>query len=105
MDDAGQTFTHRQVPPKTLHPPTTVSPQLRRSISNLAAAPRLAMDRMPQTVEQWRAFVSTADAQALALAPILEKLFAHTVNRRPSPASPFARSRRRASTRPRPAGC
>ena len=81
MDDAGQTFTHRQVPAKTLHPPTTVSPQLRRSISNLAAAPRLAMDRMPQTAEQWRAFVSTADAQALALAPILASLFPHTVNR------------------------
>src|ERR1700722_9454581 len=81
MDDAGQTFTHRQVPAKTLHPPTTVSPQLRRSISNLAAAPRLAMDRVPQTAEQWRAFVSTADAQALALAPILENLFPHTVNK------------------------
>ncbi|MDB5482925.1 MAG: esterase [Caulobacteraceae bacterium] len=81
MDDAGQTFTHRQVPAKTLHPPTTVSPQLRRSISNLAAAPRLAMDGMPQTADAWRAFVATADAQALALAPILASQFPHTVNK------------------------
>jgi acetyl esterase/lipase len=37
------------------------------------------MDRMPQTAEEWRAFVNTADAQALALAPILADLFPHTV--------------------------
>jgi monoterpene epsilon-lactone hydrolase len=82
MDDAGQTFTHRTVPAKTLHPPAHVSPQLRRSISNLAAAPRLSLDRLPKTADEWRAFVATADAQSLAMAPILEKLFPHTVIKR-----------------------
>jgi acetyl esterase/lipase len=81
MDDASLTLTHRQVPAKTLVPPSTVSPELRRSISNLAAAPRLAMDRLPKTADEWRAFVATADAQALALAPILANLFPHTLNK------------------------
>ena len=81
MDDASQTFTHRQVPAKTLHPPTTVSAQLRRSISNLAAAPRLAMDRMPTTADAWRAFIGAADAQALNLSPVLAGAFPHTVNK------------------------
>ena len=82
MDDAGQTFTHRTVPAKTLHPPAHVSPQLRRSISNLAAAPRLSLDRLPKTTDEWRAFVATADAQSLAMAPILEKLFPHAASKR-----------------------
>jgi acetyl esterase/lipase len=78
MDDASQTFTHRDVPAKTLAPPATVSPELRRSISNLTAAPRLAMDRMPQTAEEWRRFVAAADQQSIAMVPILAELFPHT---------------------------
>ncbi len=79
MDDAAsQPLATREVPAKTLAVPTTVSPQLQRSISNLALAPRLAMDQLPQTPEAWRAFVSVADAQAAALGPILEALFPHT---------------------------
>lgn len=39
------------------------------------------MKRLPTTVEEWRAFVATADAQALGLAPILAQLFPHAVNK------------------------
>src|SRR5580693_8265574 len=83
MDDAAasQTLTARAVPAKTLAPPTTVSPQLRRSISNLAAAPRLSMDQIPTTAEHWRAFIATADQQSLAMVPLLESLFPHQINR------------------------
>ena len=81
MDDAAatRTLTARQVPAKTLAVPTTVSPQLQRSISNLAAAPRLALEHMPRTADEWRGFIAAADAQALALGPILEGLFPHTL--------------------------
>jgi len=81
MDDAAAarpTLTTRAVPAKTLAPPTTVSPQLQRSISNLAAAPRLAMEHMPRTADEWRAFIANADAGALALAPLLAEAFPHT---------------------------
>ncbi len=82
MDDAAaiHTLTARKVPAKTLNVPTTVSPQLQRSISNLASAPRLAMERMPRTTDEWRAFVAVADAQAASLAPILAAIFPHTMN-------------------------
>ncbi len=79
MDDASPTLTSRAVPAKILPVPTTVSAQLRRSISNLASAPRLALEQMPTTADAWRAFVAGADAQALAIAPILATLFPHTV--------------------------
>ncbi len=82
MDDASaaQALTARQVPAKTLKVPVTVSPELQRSISNLAAAPRLSADQMPSTPEAWKAFVAVADSQAAALAPILASIFPHTVN-------------------------
>ena len=38
MDDAGLIDIAREVPAKSLKAPSTVSPQLRRSISGLAAA-------------------------------------------------------------------
>ena len=82
MDDAAAArpiLTTRAVPAKTLAPPTTVSPQLQRSISNLAAAPRLTMEHMPRTVDDWRGFIARADAGALALAPLLAEAFPHTV--------------------------
>ena len=83
MDDASavHSLNTRAIPAKTLAVPTTVSPQLQRSISNLAAAPRLSMDQIPRTAEHWRAFIAAADAQALALGPILAALFPHTVTR------------------------
>jgi acetyl esterase/lipase len=83
MDDAAaRAFTTRAVPAKTLKVPTTVSPELQRSISNLAAAPRLSMEQMPRTADQWRAFVAAADAQAVALAPVLAALFPHKMTER-----------------------
>ena len=83
MDDAtaSQTLTARTVPAKTLPPPSTVSPQLRRSISNLAAAPRLSLEQIPTTPEHWRAFIAAADAQSLAMVPLLESLFPHQIER------------------------
>src|SRR4051812_41870957 len=84
MDDAAasRTLTARAVPAKTLAVPSTVSPQLQRSISNLATAPRLAPDKMPVTADEWRAFIARADAQTLSLRPILEELFPHTLVKR-----------------------
>jgi monoterpene epsilon-lactone hydrolase len=81
MDDASPIMTSRAVPAKVLPVPTTVSPQLQRSISSLASAPRLAPEHMPTTPETWRAFVAGADAQALALVPILKSMFPHTVSK------------------------
>ena len=81
MDDASPILTRRAVPAKSLPVPTTVSPQLQRSISDLASAPRLALEQMPTTVEGWRAFIAGADARALAIAPILATLFPHTVEK------------------------
>jgi acetyl esterase/lipase len=83
MDDATgmQTLTAREIPAKILKVPTTVSPQLQRSISNLASAPRVGVDQLPTTAEAWKAFAAGADAQTLALAPILAALFPHTVTR------------------------
>jgi acetyl esterase/lipase len=78
MDDAAPAFVAREVPAKTLPVPETVSPQLRRSISNLAAQPRLPEGALPRTVEALRLFVAGADAQSLALRPILASLFPHT---------------------------
>jgi monoterpene epsilon-lactone hydrolase len=79
MDDASPILTHRAVPAKVLPVPTTVSPQLQRSISNLASAPRMTIEQLPTTPEAWRAFIAGADAQALSIAPILAALFPHTV--------------------------
>ena len=81
MDDASPILTARAVPAKLLPVPTTVSPQLRRSISNLASAPRLAVEQMPTTPEAWRAFIAGADAQALSLVPILKAMFPHTASK------------------------
>ena len=78
MDDASATLTARQVPAKTLRVPSTVSPQLQRSIALLAEATRLPMAQSPQTTAEWKTFIATADAQALAIAPILAQMFPHT---------------------------
>ncbi len=84
MDDAAGTpgLVGRSVPQKILPVPGTVSPQLQRSISGLAQAQALTAGPPPKTIADWRAFVAAADAQALALVPVLEAMFPHTVLRR-----------------------
>jgi acetyl esterase/lipase len=81
MDDTGPIHTPRDVPARRLPTPSTVSPQLQRSISMLAAAPRIPMSGAPETAERWKAFVADADAQALALKPVLARMFPHTETR------------------------
>lgn len=83
MDDAGQVLSHRAVAAKTLRTPTTVSPQLQRSISGMAAAAAagqggLPTDWAPSNAAEWKALVAQLDAQALAIAPMLAELFPHT---------------------------
>lgn len=78
MDDTGPIHTPRDVPAKRLNVPSTVSPQLQRSISALAAAPRVQMTGLPQTAEAWAAFIEGANAQTLALKPVLAQMFPHT---------------------------
>lgn len=78
MDDASANLTSRQIPAKTLRVPTTVSSQLQRSIALLAENARLPLAQSPKTTAEWKAFIAAADAQALAVAPILAQLFPHT---------------------------
>ena len=78
MDDAGTVRTTRQVPAKSLPTPSTVSPQLQRSITMLAAASGVTGGATPSTVAEWKAFVVQADAQALMLVPVLAAMFPHT---------------------------
>ena len=83
MDDAGLTLTAREVPARRLPVPSSVSPQLQRSISTLAAAPALGdAAAAPQTTAEWKAFIARTDAQTIALNPILAGLFPHTIVRR-----------------------
>jgi acetyl esterase/lipase len=82
MDDAGPTLTAREVPARRLPVPASVSPQLQRSISALASAPALGGGPAPRTTAEWKAFIAQADAQSLALNPILARLFPHQVVRR-----------------------
>jgi epsilon-lactone hydrolase len=79
MDDASarDTLSTRHVPAKTLPTPTTVSPELQRSIALLTSAPRLPLDRLPQTPEAWKAIIAASDAQSLAMAPLLAERFPH----------------------------
>ncbi len=83
MDDmpAPPALIDRSVPSKSLPVPTTVSPQLQRSISQLAGAQGLTAGQTPTTAEAWREFVQAADAQGLAMVPLLESLFPHTVRK------------------------
>src|SRR5262245_13143150 len=80
MDDAGSTLNARDVPARRLPVPSSVSAELRRSISVLAAAPALG-DAVsgPKTIAEWKAFIAQADAQTAALNPILARLFPHTM--------------------------
>ena len=75
MDDAGQIQTHREVPAKRLATPTTVSPQLQRSISGMAAAAAagggLPAGWAPGNATEWKAVIAQMDAQALSVAGVL----------------------------------
>jgi acetyl esterase/lipase len=83
MDDAGSTLTAREVPARRLPVPSSVSPQLQRSISNLAAAAALGdAAAAPQTLAEWKAFIARNDAQTIALNPTLARLFPHTLVQR-----------------------
>jgi acetyl esterase/lipase len=75
MDDAAAITGARAIPAKALPVPTTVSPELARSIATLTAAPRMAMDRMPATAEEWRAVVAMSDQATLAMNPLLAERF------------------------------
>jgi acetyl esterase/lipase len=81
MDDAGQIEIAREVPAKALKTPSTVSPELRRSISGLAAAAAagggLPQGWTPQTAAEWKTIIAQMDAQALAIRPVLAAMFPH----------------------------
>jgi acetyl esterase/lipase len=82
MDDAGSTLTPREAPARRIPVPSSVSPQLQRSISALASTPAFGDGPAPTTTAEWKAFIAQADAQTLALNPILARRFPHTVVRR-----------------------
>jgi len=81
MDDLTQ--TPREIPAKRLTTPTTVSPQLQRSIATLAAAAAagggLPVGWMPSTTQEWKAVIAQLDAQAISIAPAIKALFPHSV--------------------------
>ncbi|WP_293898673.1 alpha/beta hydrolase [Phenylobacterium sp.] len=84
MDDAGQIQTPRAVAAKSLRTPTTVSPQLQRSISTMAAQAAaggggLPLGWRPGSADEWTALIAQVDAQALALVPALAAMFPHRV--------------------------
>ena len=58
MNDASRPLPPRDVAARTLPVPATVSPQLQRSISNYAEAPRPDPANAPRTPEQWAALVA-----------------------------------------------
>lgn len=83
MDDAAQpALTPREVPARTLAVPTTVSPELQRSISAAALLPRDALLRTPQTSEQWRGMAAANNAMSLSRLASLRERFAAKVAER-----------------------
>ena len=82
MDDAGQIQMNREIPAKSLKTPTTVSPELQRSISGMAAAAAagggLPVGWAPQNAAEWKAVIAQMDAQALSVAPAIKAMFPHT---------------------------
>ena len=82
MDDAGQIQMNREIPAKSLKTPTTVSPELHRSISGMAAAAAagggLPVGWAPQNAAEWKAVIAQMDAQALSVAPAIKAMFPHT---------------------------
>src|SRR5215469_8187415 len=82
MDDTGPILIARDVPARRLAVPSTVSPELQQSISTLAATGGVTAGPSPSTAAEWKAFVAQADAQTLALNPVLAERFPHKVVRR-----------------------
>lgn len=62
MNDASRPLTPRNVAARILPAPTTVSPQLQRSISNFAELPQPDPANAPRTREQWAAMVAISAA-------------------------------------------
>jgi epsilon-lactone hydrolase len=81
MNDNGPTLTAREVPARRLSAPSTVSPQLQRWISRMAAMGSLADAPAPTTLAGWRALIAQADAQTLAANPLYAESFPHTAAR------------------------
>jgi acetyl esterase/lipase len=76
MDDASpDELTPRQVPQRTIPVPTTVSPQLQRSISAAALLPHDVLMRTPQTREQWLGMQSANNALSMARQEAVHKRF------------------------------
>ena len=71
LDPASGGHAPREVPAKSLPVPATVSPRLRRSISDAALAPAGAFLRSPRTLEQWRGLVAAIAAQGAERLPAL----------------------------------
>jgi monoterpene epsilon-lactone hydrolase len=78
MDDAHSILVGREVAARRLPVPASVSPQLQRSISTLAASGGLTDAQTPRTHAEWKAFIAHADQQTLASRPVLAGLFPHT---------------------------
>lgn len=82
MDDAGQILTNREIPAKSLKTPTTVSPELQRSIAGMAAAAAagggLPAGWAPGNAAEWKAIIAQMDVQALSVAPAIKAMFPHT---------------------------
>ena len=83
MDDASPpNSSSRHVPARLIPTPTTVSPQLQRSIAMAAAAPAPDFSRAPQTSEQWRAFAAANDALSMQRMADLSAMFPYQASER-----------------------
>ena len=83
MDDAGHVMTPRAVAAKSLQTPTTVSPQLQRSISMLAAQAASGQSVfpagwVPPDAAAWKAMIAQLDAGTLASRAPMAAMFPHT---------------------------
>lgn len=83
MDDASGMTVDRAVPAKALKTPTTVSPELQRSISMMAAqaasgAGALPPGWMPPDAAAWKAVIAQMDAATLASRAPIAAMYPHT---------------------------
>jgi acetyl esterase/lipase len=85
MTNTPNSVVARNVPAKNLSPPTTVSPELQASMSQMAAASAgagAASAWVPGTPAEWKAIIAHLDGQVLATLPFVASLFPHTMVRR-----------------------
>lgn len=79
MSDTTPISIARELPARTVPTPAHVSPQLQRSIAAMAAAAAagvgLADLPTPTNAESWKALAALADADALAMLPVLAAMF------------------------------